>query len=79
MYFLIVSIDSITVSSSTACIFGVDVGGDVKILEEIVEDARREIVDKAVLIIPSFIDIANSLGLDMDHVNGLAGLAGMLV
>jgi len=60
-------------------IVGVDVGGDVKILEEMVEDARRGIVDKAVQIIPKFIDIANSLGLDRDNINGLAGLAGELV
>jgi hypothetical protein len=44
-----------------------------------VEDARREIVDKAIKIIPRFIDIANSLGLDRSDVNGLAGLAGLLV
>ena len=62
-----------------ASIVGVDVGGDVKILEEMVEDARREIVDKAIKIIPRFIDIANSLGLDRSDVNGLAGLAGELV
>jgi hypothetical protein len=42
-------------------------------------DARREIVDKAIKIIPRFIDIANSLGLDRSDVNGLAGLAGLLV
>jgi hypothetical protein len=59
-------------------IVGVDVGGDVKILEEMVEDARKEVVDKAVQIIPKFIDIANSLGLDRDDINGLAGLAGEL-
>lgn len=35
-------------------IVGVDVGSDVKVLEEIVEDARREIVDKAIEIIPRF-------------------------
>jgi len=62
-----------------ASIVGVDVGGDVKILEEMVEDVRREIVDKAIKIIPRFIDIANSLGLDRSDVNGLAGLAGLLV
>jgi hypothetical protein len=59
-------------------IVGVDVGGDVKILEEMVEDARKEVVDKAVQIIPRFIDMANSLGLDRDDINGLAGLAGEL-
>jgi hypothetical protein len=62
-----------------ASMVGVDVGGDVKILEEIVEDARKEIADKAVLIILRFIDIANSLGLDRDDINGLAGIAGLLV
>jgi hypothetical protein len=62
-----------------AGIVGVDVGGDVKILEEMVEDARKEIVDKAIQIIPRFIDIANSLGLGGDDINGLAGLAGLLV
>ncbi|MCL7383019.1 MAG: hypothetical protein LZ174_01805 [Thaumarchaeota archaeon] len=60
-------------------IVGVDVGGDVKILEEMVEDARKEVVDKAVQITPRFIDMANSLGLDRDDINGLAGLAGELV
>jgi hypothetical protein len=63
----------------SAGLVGVDVGGDVKILEEMVEDARREVVDKAIKIIPRFIDIANSLGLDGDDINGLAGLAGELV
>ncbi|MCL7389905.1 MAG: hypothetical protein LZ173_08275, partial [Thaumarchaeota archaeon] len=56
-----------------------DVGGDVKILEEMVEDARRRVVDKAIKIIPRFINIANSLGLDGDDISGLAGLAGELV
>jgi len=60
-------------------IIGIDVGSNVRILEEMVEDARREIVDKAINIIPRFIDIANSLGLDRSDVNGLAGLAGLLV
>jgi hypothetical protein len=63
----------------SASIVGVDVGGDVKILEEMVEDARKEIVDKAIKIIPRFINIANSLGLNRDDINGLAGLAGLLV
>jgi hypothetical protein len=62
-----------------ASMVGVDVGGDIKILEEMVEDARRKITDKAIKIIPRFIDIANRLGLDRDEVNGLAGLAGLLV
>ena len=61
-----------------AGIVGVDVGGDVKMLEEMVEDARREIVDKAIKIIPRFMEIANSLGLDKDDIDGLAGLAGVL-
>jgi hypothetical protein len=62
-----------------ASVIGVDFGSDVKMLEKMVEDAREEIADKAVLIIPRFIDIANSLGLDRDGINGLAGLAGLLV
>jgi hypothetical protein len=60
-------------------VVGVDVGGDVKMLEEMVEDARREIVDKAIKIIPRFMDIASSLGLGKDDIDGLAGLAGVLV
>jgi predicted metal-dependent hydrolase len=36
-------------------------------------------LNKAVQIIPRFIDMANSLGLDRDDINGLAGLAGLLV
>jgi len=63
----------------SASIIGVDVGGGVKILEEMVEDARREIVDKAIKIILGFMDIADSLGLSRDDVNGLAGLARLLV
>jgi hypothetical protein len=62
-----------------ASIVGVDVGGEVKILEEMVEDVRREIVDKAIKIIPRFMEIANSLGLGRDDVNRLAGLTGLLV
>jgi hypothetical protein len=62
-----------------ASLVGVDVGGDVKMLEKMIESARREIVDKAIKIIPRFIDIANRLGLDSDDINGLAGLAGLLV
>jgi hypothetical protein len=63
----------------SASIIGVDFGSDVKMLEKMVEDARKEIADKAVLIILRFIDIANSLGLDRDDINGLAGIAGLLV
>ena len=48
-------------------------------MERIVEDVRREIVDRAIKLIPGFTDIAKSLGLDMDDVNGLTGLAGELV
>jgi len=62
-----------------ASIVGVDVGGDVKMLEKMVKNVRREIVDKAVKMIPRFMDIAKYLGLDMDDVNGLTGLAGLLV
>jgi len=58
---------------------GVDVGSDVKILEKMVEDVRREIVEKATRLIPRFMDIAKNLGLDVDDVNGLTGLAGLLV
>jgi hypothetical protein len=61
-----------------ASMIGVDVGSDTKVLEKMVEDARKEIIDKAVQIIPRFIDMANSLGLDRDDINGLAGLAGEL-
>ena len=57
-----------------AGIVGVDVGSDVEILEKMVEDARKEIVNKAIHIIPRFINIANTLGLDRNDVNGLAGL-----
>jgi hypothetical protein len=59
-------------------IVDVDVGGDVKISEKMVEDVRREIIDKAINNIPRFMDIADSLGLDRDDINGLAGLAGEL-
>ena len=62
-----------------ASIVGVDVGSDVKISEKMVEDVRREIIDKATRLIPGFIDIARGLGLDVDDVNGLIGLAGLLV
>jgi hypothetical protein len=60
-------------------IMGIDVGSNVRILEEMVEDVRKEIVDKAINIIPGFTDIANSLGLDEDDISGLAGLARELV
>ena len=62
-----------------ANMIGIDVGVDVKILERMVEDVRREIVDKAFKLIPGFIDVAKGLGLDMDYVDGLTGLAGLLV
>jgi hypothetical protein len=62
-----------------ASVIGVDFGSDVKMLEKMVEDARKEVVDKAVQIIPKFIDIANILGLDRDDINGLAELARLLV
>ena len=39
----------------------------------------REIVDKAIEIFPRFIDIAECLRLNIDDVNGLTGLAGLLV
>ena len=48
-------------------------------LEKMVEDVRREIVDRAIKLIPGFMDIVKSLGLDVDDVNGLTGLAGELV
>jgi len=60
-------------------IVGVDVGSDVKILEKMVEDARREIFDKATKLIPGFTDMAKNLGLDSENINGLTGLAGELV
>jgi len=62
-----------------ASIVGVDVGSDIRMLEKMVEDVRREIIDKAIRLIPRFMDIAKSLGLDVDDVNGLIGLAGLLV
>ena len=60
-------------------IVGVDVGSYVKRSEKMVEDARREIIEKATRLIPEFIDIARGLGLDIDDVNGLTGLIGLLV
>jgi hypothetical protein len=62
-----------------AGIVGINVGGDAKILEKIVEDTRKEIVNKALRFIPRFTDIAGSLGLGKDDIDGLAGLAGLLV
>jgi hypothetical protein len=44
-----------------------------------VEEARKEIVNKAIKIVPGFMDIADSPGLDRGNINGLAGLAGLLV
>jgi len=62
-----------------ASMVGVDVGSNVKILEKMVEDVRREIIDRAIKLIPGFMDIAKSLGLDSEDINGLTGLAGELV
>ena len=62
-----------------ASIVGVDVGSNVKILEKMVEDVRREIVDRAIKLIPGFMDIAKSLGLNRNDIDGLTGLAGELV
>jgi hypothetical protein len=45
----------------------------------VAEGGRREIVDKAAQIILGFMDIDDSLGLEIDDVEGLAGLAGLLV
>jgi len=60
-------------------IFNVDVESDVEILEKRLKDVRREIVDRAIKLIPRFIDIAKNLGLDSEDINGLTGLAGELV
>jgi len=62
-----------------ANMIGVDVGSDVKISEKRVKDVRREIIDKATRLIPGFMDIAKSLGLDRDDIDGLTGLAGELI
>jgi len=62
-----------------ASIVGVDVGGGIRMLEKMVEDVRREIVDRAIKLIPGLIDIAKNLGLDRNDINGLTGLAGELV
>jgi hypothetical protein len=62
-----------------ASMVDVDAGSNVKMLEKIIEDVRRETIDKATRLIPKFIDIAKSLGLDRDDTNGLAGSAGLLV
>jgi len=60
-------------------IFDVDVESDVEMQEKRLKDVRREIVDRAIKLIPGFTDIARGLGLDMDDVNGLTGLAGLLI
>jgi len=62
-----------------ASIVGVDVESDVEMLEKMVEDARREIVDRAIKLIPGFMDIAKNLGLNRNDIDGLTGLAGELV
>jgi len=62
-----------------ASMIGVNVGSDIRMLEKIVKDARREIIDKATKLTPEFMNIAKSLGLDRDDINGLTGLAGLLV
>ena len=58
---------------------GVDVGSDIEVLKKIIKDVRKEIVDKAIRIIPGFMNVADSLGLSRDDINGLTGLAGELV
>jgi hypothetical protein len=62
-----------------ASIIGVDVESDVELQEKMLEDVRKEIVDRAIKLIPGFMDIAKSLGLDSEDINGLTGLAGELV
>ena len=62
-----------------ASMIGVDIGSDVEMLEKMVEDVRKEIINKAINIIPRFMKIANSLGLDREDIGGLTGLAGLLV
>jgi len=62
-----------------ASIVGIDVGSDAKVLEKMVKDVRREIIDKAIETIPRFTDIVKSLELDIEDINGLTGLAGLLV
>jgi len=62
-----------------ASIVGVDVESDVEILEKRLKDVRREIVDRAIKLIPGFTDIVKNLGLDSEDINGLTGLAGELV
>jgi len=62
-----------------ASMVGVDVGSDTRMLEKMVEDVRREIVDRAIKLIPGFMDIAKSLGLNRNDIDGLTGLAGELV
>ena len=44
-------------------IFDVDVESDVEMQEKRLKDVRREIVDRAIKLIPGFIDIARGLGL----------------
>jgi len=61
-----------------ASMIGVDIGSNVKTLEKMVEDVRREIIDKAARLIQGFMDTAKCLRLNVDDVNGLVGLAGLL-
>ncbi len=44
-----------------------------------VEDVRREAVDKSIKLTPGFIDIAKYLGLNVDDVDELTSLAGLQV
>jgi len=60
-------------------IVGVDVGSGVKILEKIIDDVRKEVIDRAIKMIPGSTNTAKYLGLDTDDINGLTGLAGLLV
>ncbi len=58
---------------------GVDVSSDVEGYERQLKSIRVEIVEKAIKVVPRFIEIAEALGLSRDDINGLTGLAGLLV